>query len=354
LQGELCDPKIELRKKAVNIVPLLGTRAERAMPTLRKLAFLEQDSDLRAKAQASLMLVLPIVVDVPDSIPEAQVAIPDLLAGLPSAHSVEVLALIGPAARIAIPRLLGIMKDKSGYEEVKVAAARALGRIGRGDEAVTAELQEVLRSATDSHVRGVVARALGELKCVACIKALRRFLEDEDSWIQEDAAYALGKIGPAAREAIPELSRLLASPDESLKFQAALALWQITHESERLLPHLATSIGRYWNLEAVEAAAEIGPAAQDAVPMIADLLWTESSLTAARALAKIGRASVPRLVQALREEGWYPRANAAWALGDIGPDARDAIPALEALAGDVDQDEEVSRAAAEALAKIRR
>ena len=354
LRDELCDPEIELRREAVSIGPLLGTRAERAIPTLRNLAFREQDPDLRAKAQASLMLVLPLVVDVPDSVPEAQEAIPDLLAGLPSARSVEVLGLIGPAARIAIPRLLGILREKTEYEDVRVAAARALARIGGGDETLIAELQDVLVSVTDSHVRGVVARALGDLKCVACVEAFRRFLEDEDSWIQEDAAHALGKIGPAAREAIPELTRLLASPDEPLKFQTALALWQITRESERLLPHLARTIGRYWNLEAVEAAAEIGPAAGEAVPMIADLLWTESSLAAARALARIGGASVPRLVQALAEEDWYPRANAAWALGEIGPEAREAIPALEALARDEDQDEEVRQAAAEALEKIRR
>jgi HEAT repeat protein len=359
LLGELGDPEIELRKKAVEIVPLLGSRAERVIPALVNLAFREEDPRLRESAQSALLVIRALVPDVPATCPEASAATPELVSGLPGAHSIEVLALIGPAARIAIPRILGILKDKSEYENVRISAARALAQIGRGDEALAAALEEVMMNTFNSNVRGAVARALGDLGCVRCIPTLRKLVVDEECAIRVDAVHALGRFGPAAHEAIPELTRSLASPDESLVGQAALALWRITRESERLLPYIARSIAQDWSPDALpdslQAAAEMGPKAKDAVPMIADLLWTESSLAAARTLARIGRASVSRLLQAIGEEDdWYPRATAAWALGEIGPDARDAIPALEALAGDEDQDEDVSRAAAEALAKIRR
>ncbi|MFQ5796574.1 MAG: HEAT repeat domain-containing protein [Candidatus Bipolaricaulia bacterium] len=107
-------------------------------------------------------------------------------------------------------------------------------------------------------------------------------------------------------------------------------------------------------IAAAEALGRMGPAARDAVPALVEALGDPQSLMrrhAAEALRRIGPDAVPALIEALMDRDWRVSQAAAWALGEIGPDARDAVLALtEAL-----QDELyfVREAAAEALEKIR-
>ena len=72
--------------------------------------------------------------------------------------------------------------------------------------------------------------------------------------------------------------------------------------------------------------------------------------TAADALARIGAASVPSLVEALRDENPDVRAQAAWALARMGPEAREAVPSLAAALAD--EDDRVRQSAARALGQI--
>jgi HEAT repeat protein len=97
-----------------------------------------------------------------------------------------------------------------------------------------------------------------------------------------------------------------------------------------------------------------GSAAKDAVPMLGKMLRQDNShkpsLAAAKALAKIGAPAVPELIESLKHPVVHIRYRAAWALGQIGPDAADAVPALiKALH---DKDNQVRELAAYALGEI--
>jgi hypothetical protein len=60
------------------------------------------------------------------------------------------------------------------------------------------------------------------------------------------------------------------------------------------------------------------------------------------------QSEIQKHIEALREVDWHVRANAARSLGEIGPDAKDAVPALiEALS-----DDDVSLVAGWALGQI--
>ena len=75
---------------------------------------------------------------------------------------------------------------------------------------------------------------------------------------------------------------------------------------------------------------------------------------AALALTEIGpdaREAAPALIEALKDAEWSVRRQAALALGRIGPEARSALPALEKLGRDPDH--LVRKAAREALKNIR-
>jgi HEAT repeat protein len=72
--------------------------------------------------------------------------------------------------------------------------------------------------------------------------------------------------------------------------------------------------------------------------------------TAADALARIGPAAVPALLEALHSPDPEVRAKAANVLGRMGPDARDSVPELIRLLDD--PDERVRKTVIRALGRI--
>jgi HEAT repeat protein len=143
-------------------------------------------------------------------------------------------------------------------------------------------------------------------------------LDGEDPAARLKAADALGKLGPAAADAIPSLIKTLHDDHEPLRLNAAYALG------------------------AVGAAAT--------APLIDTLGDTieHAGLDAAYALSAIGTPAVEALIAAVGDDNSARRAYAAYALGDIGPAAGSAAAeAVAGLAGDTD--EVVRRNTAEAL-----
>jgi HEAT repeats/PBS lyase HEAT-like repeat len=147
-----------------------------------------------------------------------------------------------------------------------------------------------------------------------------------DADVRRSAADALSNIGPAAADAVPALAEALKDQDTGVRRSAAYAL------------------------------SNIGPAAAEAVQVLADALKNQNRdvrRIAAKAFQRIGPAAtnaVPALVNALKDQDTVVRLVAADALGKIGPTAVHAAAALaEALQ---DQDSDVRLRAAGALKSI--
>jgi hypothetical protein len=107
-------------------------------------------------------------------------------------------------------------------------------------------------------------------------------------------------------------------------------------------------------IEAARALGEAGPAAKAAVPALVESMRNASvevRAAASDAIAKIGDVSVPRLVESLKDGDARLRAGAAEALGKLGSSAQEAVPALESAA--TDARDEVRLAAEKALRAIR-
>ncbi|MEK7467606.1 MAG: HEAT repeat domain-containing protein [Planctomycetota bacterium] len=99
--------------------------------------------------------------------------------------------------------------------------------------------------------------------------------------------------------------------------------------------------------ESVSGLSKQGPAA---IPILIYLMTGESTQTAiaaAEEIAKLGAESVPALTALLKSKAPH-RGWAAWALGEIGPPARDAREALQSA----ESDPALRVAAGEALRKI--
>lgn len=172
------------------------------------------------------------------------------------------------------------------------------------------------------------------------------------------AARLLGKIGPAARAAEPELLAAMRDSDPHLPGVAATSLPKVGIPADKALPALLPLLDTPHAAVALRAISEYRAEARSILPQLQAVLSdrsreSEVRWNAARTLGKIGPdavAAVPALIEQLQDDDALVREHAAEALGDIGPPASQAVPALvEALSDPVTR---VRRDAVRSLGQI--
>lgn len=133
------------------------------------------------------------------------------------------------------------------------------------------------------------------------VRAIIAALADSDPWVRGAAADALGEVEPPLIEAVPLLIAALRDPDGWVRECAAEALTNMKPPSPEVVEALTNALSDpRISDKAMEALAEIGPAA---------------------------KSSVPGLIGALGKDDKFSD-KAAEALGQIGEEAHEAIPAL--------------------------
>jgi HEAT repeat protein len=226
------------------------------------------------------------------------------------------------------------------------------------------------------------AYALGRIGPAAkqSIPALTDELKHRDKWRRAAAAAgAVASLGLETKSAAPTLCELLKDERstndpyyDSALVHAAEALWRIEKNADLVTPVLIQLLGSDWSTREYSARVlkSIGGQARGAVPALRRAL-SDSSLTDvdARAGVKIAEALweidahaetlVPVLVKGLEHSHYSVRRDAAAAIGIIGPPALSAVPALTKAVKDVDWASgtgylDVRLAACQALWKIDR
>lgn len=255
-------------------------------------------------------------------------AVPVLITGLVDKdwcvrhYSAVAIGNIGGEARQAEPYLISALEDSAF--EVRLSAAEALAKVGRIDIGVPF----LVRQLRSEHVS-------------------ERYF----------AAQGLGNIGPDAKDAVPALARALEA-DASVRCPAAIALGQIRLAVGNVVQLLGQALqdeDRNVRWAAAGALGNIGAQAKEAIPLLRQALDDRDEgvrQTAAEALVKLGvpGRAVPVLIASLEDKHWCNRRWAAKILGDVGPPAKAAIPALRKALKD--EHAEVREAATEALKKI--
>ena len=158
---------------------------------------------------------------------------------------------------------------------------------------------------------------------VSPVPALIAALKDANPLVREDAATALGRLGPAASAAIDPLVATFADKDIYLRGVAAVALGRI---GQATVPALT------------QALADPN----------AEVRW--SAAIAFGRLGHPGAAAVPELIKALSDPSENVRYGSVVALGGLRSAARGAVPALTEVLHD--RDETVRRGATLALRQI--
>jgi HEAT repeat protein len=304
--------------------------------------------------------LFPLTAAAQDKKPDPKAVLAQLLKDIKATDNVDRqlhaaigLADFGPLAEPAVPALIAALeskqKDPQVNEDLHLNAAIALGKIGK-----------------------------------AAVDPLRELLDSKDKEVRFYAIWALGWVGPDAKDAVPGLIKAMADKDDNIRRKAAYSLGHITADADKTLgvlfeafkddhedvrqaasdavakfgkdalPGLTVSLkdqNARVRVQAAHAVAEMGTDAKDTAPLLRQLLLGKDESNAhafAHALAKLGKAGVPALIDAFKDARPQIQQTAANALREVGGDA---VPALvDALS---DKSAAVRRMSAEILSPLR-
>jgi HEAT repeat protein/phage terminase Nu1 subunit (DNA packaging protein) len=199
--------------------------------------------------------------------------------------------------------------------------------LGQANSQMFKRLQIALRH-ENSHVRQMVARALGSIGTSQSVEALISAFNG-DNWFREEVVGALGQIGSS--QAVEAIVSILSDKevDKGVRVSAATALGQIgsSQAVEALISALNDESGFIRDM-VIDSLGDTG-SSQALEPLILALSH-ESALTrqlAVRALGSIGTSqAVEVLISALSDEDVFVKKSAARVLEQIG-----SCQAVEAL-----------------------
>ena len=188
-------------------------------------------------------------------------------------------------------------------------------------------------------------------------------LKDKTASVRRQSAEALSRYGAKAREAGPILTALLEDTDESVRSQAFATLGGIGLEPKELFAaasKILRSKGDKLNAAAAATIRRLGPTM---LPEVVAALRADDAKSADGAGLRLvclqtltmsgpgAKDAMPDLMKALGDPSPKVRLTAARALGNLGPDAKNAVDALTGL--QTDADTSVKAIAKAAVAQIR-
>ena len=350
LQAREADP----RASAAYVLGMIGAKAGAAGPALGRLAR-SGPTPVRIAACVALGQIGPAAPDATAAL-AAALGCPEM--GVRRA-AVWALQQIGPPA---VPELLKNLTHDSAT--MRGWSAHALREIGGGAKDAVDALVRLLRTEADWSVRREAVLALGQLGPAAS-KAAATLVEAfaGDPRMRRLAASALGAIHADPNDILPGLLKAMRSPDTFTRRDALEALGRVGRRAgsarDAVAAMLRDDADAENRLRAAMVLADTDPNAPEVLPVLLAAMGDRESAQRTRAIWALHRfaAKEPRVLAAVaalldEPEDQHLRAEAAWALGEVGPPARSCVPRLARLLAD--EQEEPRGAAAWALGRIGR
>jgi HEAT repeat protein len=241
----LRDEKSELRVPAA--FALGNLHAREAIPDLKKLIQDDRDEETRLPLVAAGALVL---MDSENK-ESVKLALPKLIAALDDKsemvrrEAAAALRQIGPAASSAAPALARGLRDSQS----SVAGEFLWALTALGPEGITQALPEILEmlSSRDRQVRYTACYAAGTVGPAAreAVPILEKNLQEPDKFLQLASAWALVQIDPhrsgVAEECVDPLIRGLTLSNPGARVEAATALGRLGPAAKSAVPALNTA-----------------------------------------------------------------------------------------------------------------
>ena len=248
------------------------------------------------------------------------------------------LSDLGEAASEAVPAVLERLQSDDFW--IRFHAARAIGEIGvAGDAAIGSLLKVAQDPGEDVDIRIMAIRSLGGLEAgkTEVVDRLIEISSDENPGLQMACAAALVRIAPADRKVHSHLRTVMKDREPGVRRAPIRSLQGIELLARELLPFIYQALYDEDSLvrfEAMQCLTEAREPSEDIVPMLLEVLQPggEFRASAAKALGKhtyMQDQIVQALIVCLEDEDWALVEGAVASLGQMGPAAREAIPALE-------------------------
>jgi HEAT repeat protein len=195
-------------------------------------------------------------------------------------HAAQKLLDVSAVIAEVLPALSGVLQNAD--RSARSRAAAVVGDLGMKMLATLPSLRAALRTMiltdSDEEVRSTALQALAHLSADThrSVEALVASLKDPLPYVRMNAAHALGQLGHKAINALPTLTTvLLYDPAPRVKLEAAVAVWRIDRRVVRALPVLIETLQQPDEVScwvAADCLGEIGPEAAAAIPALQELL----------------------------------------------------------------------------------
>ena len=355
LMKKLNDSDPDIRRE---VVLALGAMGQAAMPALPKIAASLDDEFVRGAATFVLGELGNIPPDVEKKIRDNATSENKSL----STVSLWALAKVHPENKTLRREVTETFVErlKDADPVVRVVAARALAALPPEPQITIPIFENAFKDADATTVRHALD-ALATLGAPA-VPNLISILEKHKE-LRPEIACVLGQMGPVAAPATDALAKLTGDDNLSVATEAALALGRIGPAAKGAVPVLYSNLQKKGaNAHAIILAlGKIGPDAAVAEPLIRKAMASKNgslAVTASMALTRIHPQSsqvaaevIPVLVACLSDTLPETRKAAAESLGSIGAKADNVVAALKKTSEN-DPDKTVRKAAAKALKSV--
>jgi HEAT repeat protein len=152
-------------------------------------------------------------------------------------HALEALAMMGPGASSAAPEIAALAAHES--QHVRLEAMNALEKIGTSGVIMASGIGGELCD-PDPRIRARAVFALGKVAYPAnSLPKLLQALDDPHHHVRCSAEWVLGRLGRAAREAVPRLVQILDRCTDHSEYVATVDALRSLEAGEEAVPAIA-------------------------------------------------------------------------------------------------------------------
>jgi hypothetical protein len=241
-------PQWQLKRTALFGLRFLGPEAKAALPEVLRIGQLETNRMVEATALTAALAIAP------ESSETFRLWRQEWER---TNYTRRDLAIYLHSARYPFPPAVPLLLDQAKRTANPVTFLEAFEFFG---EAAQPAVPEMVQMLTNRPYRGNMMRLLKRLGPVAseAVPALAALLDERDPAITECALEVLKSIGPEARSALPQIEPLLTNRDFTVRMVAASIVGRIEGRLETALPVLLQGLDRPPTIGGVHMTINVG------------------------------------------------------------------------------------------------